>query len=52
MGEDIYNRKITLEEADEDQSNLVNKVNNFIKNTKPQNHEKIQEKATVKKKLA
>ena len=51
FGEDIYNGKITLEEADEDQSNLANKINNFIKNTKPQNDKKIQEKKIVKKNL-
>ena len=30
FGEDIYNRKIALEEADEYQSDLADEINNFI----------------------
>ena len=44
FGEDIYNGKITLEEADEDQSDLADEINNFIKKTRPKNDEKKQEK--------
>ena len=51
FGEDIYiyNRKITLEEADEDQSDLADEINNFIKETKPKDDEKKQEKKLLKK---
>ena len=31
FGEDIYNGKITLEEADEDQSDLADKIIKFTK---------------------
>ena len=31
FGEDIYNRKITLGEADEDQSDLVDEIMNLLK---------------------
>ena len=51
FGEDIYNGKITLEEADKDQSNLADEVNDFIKTTKPRNNEKKQEKKIVTKNL-
>ena len=34
FGEDIYNGKTTLEEADEDQSDLANKINKFTKKNK------------------
>ena len=34
FGEDIYNGKITLEEADEDQSDLADKINEFTKKTR------------------
>ena len=34
LGEDIYNGKTTLEEADEDQSDLANKINKFTKKNK------------------
>ena len=51
FGEDIYNGKITLEEADEDQSDLVDEINNFTKKTKPRDDEKKQEKKIVKKNL-
>ena len=51
FGEDvyIYNGKITLEEADEDQSGLADEINNFIKKTKPKDDEKKQEKKLLKK---
>ena len=49
FGEDIYKGEITLEEADEDQSILVDKINNFIRGTKPKNDKKRQEKQIVKK---
>ena len=42
FGEDIYNGEITLEEADKDQSNLVEKNNDFIKKTRPRSDNKRQ----------
>ena len=51
FGEDIYEGKITFEKADEYQSNLVEKINDSIKKTKPKNEEKKREKENVKKKL-
>ena len=45
----IYNGKITLEEADEDQSHLATEINDFIKTTKPRNNEKKQEKKLLRK---
>ena len=51
FGKDIYEGKITFEKADEYQSNLVKKINDFIKRTKPKNKEKRQEKENVEKKL-
>ena len=50
FGVDIYNRKITLEEADEDQSDLVDEINNFTKKTKPRDNEKKQEKKKLLRK--
>ena len=44
FGEDIYEGEITFEEADEDQSNLANKIKDFISRTKPKNDKKKQEK--------
>ena len=37
FGEDIYESKITLKESDEDQSDLTNEINKFIKEKKPKN---------------
>ena len=37
FGNDIYKGKITLKEADEYQSNLLNKIKNFNDKTRPQN---------------
>ena len=51
FGEDIYKGEITFEEADEDQANLVDKINNFVKKTKPKNDKKKQEKGIVRKNL-
>ena len=39
FGEDIYNGKIMLREADKDQSDLADEINGFIKTTKPRNSE-------------
>ena len=47
FGEDIYEGKSTLEEADEDQSDLADQINKFIKETRPKNYDKKQEKKTV-----
>ena len=44
FGEDIYDGKVTLEEADEDQSDLADNINNFIEKTKPKSDKKEQEK--------
>ena len=51
FGEDIYNGEITLEETDKDQSNLVEKINDFIKKTRPKSDKKTQEKENVEKNL-
>ena len=51
FGEAIYNGKNTLENADEDQSNLADKIFYFIKRTKPQNDEKKQERKIIIKNL-
>ena len=51
FGKDIYEGKITFEKADEYQSNLVEKINDFIKRTKPKNKEKRIEKENVEKHL-
>ena len=40
FGRDIYNGEITLKEADEDQSSLLNDIKNFRDKTKPQDEEK------------
>ena len=45
--EDIYNREISLDEA-EYQSDLANKINDFIKKRKPHTEEKKQEKKCKK----
>ena len=37
FGKDIYEGKITLKEADENQSDLTNEINKFIKETYPKN---------------
>ena len=44
FGRDIYNGKITLEEANDEQSNLVNSVRNFNSKTRPQNNKKKKRK--------
>ena len=49
FGEDIYDGKVTLEEADEDQSDLADNINNFIEKTKPKSDKKEQEKKLLKK---
>ena len=47
----IYNGKITLKEADEDQSSLLVEIMNFKKITRSQNPEKKQEKKDALKNL-
>ena len=44
FGQDIYEGKITIKEADEYQVNLLTEILNFRKNTKPRSQEKKQEK--------
>ena len=44
FGKDIYEGKITLKVADEDQSNLFNEIRNFDYKTRLQNDKKKQEK--------
>ena len=51
FGRDIYEGKITLKEADEDQPNLLNDIRNFGDKTRPQNDKKKQEKEIVLKNL-
>ena len=48
---DISEGKITLEQADEDESDLTNELYNFIKETKPKNAEKKNQKKIVIKNL-
>ena len=48
---DIYEGKITLEDAYEDQSNLLNSIRDFRDKTRPQNDKKKQEKEIVVKGL-
>ena len=40
----IYNEKITLEEADEDQSDLIDMIKEFTTKTRPQSNKKKQKK--------
>ena len=49
FGRDIYNGEITLKEADEEQSSLLNEIRKFRDKTKPQDQEKKQEKKTFLK---
>ena len=51
FGEDIYEGKLTLQEADQDQSDLADQMNNFIKETRPKNYDKKQDKKIVTKNL-
>ena len=47
FGRDIYEVKITLEKANEHQTNLLAEIMNFKKNKKPRSQEKKQEKEIV-----
>ena len=47
FGRDIYEGKITIEEANKYQTNLLVEIMNFRKNTKPRSQEKKQEKEIV-----
>ena len=49
FGEDLYEGKITLEEADEDQSDLTDMINEFTKEIRPRNSGKKQEKKPLQK---
>ena len=51
FGEDIHNEKITLEEADEDQSDLADRINEFTKKTRPKSDKKKQKREIVKENL-
>ena len=51
FGRDIYNGEITLKEADEDQSSLLNEIKNFRDKTKPQDEEKKNRKKDILKNL-
>ena len=51
FGEDIYEGKITLEEADGDQSDLADEINKFIKEIRPKNYGKKEDKKIVTKNL-
>ena len=51
FGQDIYEGKITINDADEYQTNLLTEILNFRKNTKPRSQEKKQEKEIVLKNL-
>ena len=44
FGKDIYQGKITFEEANEYQTDLLTEIMNFRKNTKPSSQEKKQQK--------
>ena len=44
FGKDIHEGKITLEEADKDQSDLLNEIKIFCDKTRPKNYWKKQEK--------
>ena len=43
FGKDIYDGEITLEEADKNQSDLLNEIKNFSDKTRPKNYKKKQE---------
>ena len=47
FGKDIYDDEITLEEADKNQSDLLNEIKNFSDKTRPKNYKKKQEKEIV-----
>ena len=47
FGEDIYDGKITLEEADKDQSDLANEIKNFNEKTRRKSYKKKQEKKKI-----
>ena len=51
FGEDIYNGKITLEEADEDQSDLTDEINEFTKKTRLKSDKKKRKREIVKENL-
>ena len=52
FGEDIYEGEVTFKEANENQSDLMNEIENFRDKTRPKSLEKKQEKENVLKKLA
>ena len=51
FSENLYDGKITLEEADKDQSDLSDEIYKFIKETRPKNSGKKQDKKNCNKKL-
>ena len=44
FGEDIYDSKVTLEEADKDQSDLANEIKTFTDKTRLKSYKKKQER--------
>ena len=52
FGKDIYEGKITLEEADINQSYLTDEISKFLKETKPQKYDKKTRKKNCYKKFA
>ena len=51
FGKDIYEGKITLEEADIDQSYLTDEISKFLKETKPQKYDKKNKKKKLLQKI-
>ena len=51
FGTDIYEEKISLKEADQDQSLLINEISEFNEKTKPKKRDKKNEKKVVIKNL-
>ena len=49
FGRDIYEGKIAIEESDKDQTDLLAKIMNFRKNTKPRSQEKNKKKKSFLK---
>ena len=48
FGRDIYEGKITLKEADEDHSELINDINEFNEKTRPKTKDKKEKRIVMK----